>query len=84
MTKPFVFVGNEMIMNFSTSARGRIAVYLYLDGDPRPSLASCWMFGDRVDSPATFPKGKLAAFAGKPVRLEFVMSDADLYSFRFR
>jgi hypothetical protein len=42
------------------------------------------MFGDRVDSPVTFPKGKLAAFAGKPVRLEFVMSDADLYSFRFK
>ena len=84
VTKPFIFSGNEMIMNFSTSARGRIAVYLYLDGAKNPSLASCWMFGDRVDSPVTFPKGKLAAFAGKPVRLEFVMSDADLYSFRFR
>lgn len=84
VTKSFVFSGNEMIMNFSTSARGRIAAYLYLDGAKKPSLASCWMFGDRVDSPVTFPKGKLAAFAGKPVRLEFVMSDADLYSFRFR
>ena len=84
VTKSFVFSGSEMIMNFSTSARGRIAAYLYLDGAKKPSLASCWMFGDRVDSPVTFPKGKLAAFAGKPVRLEFVMSDADLYSFRFR
>jgi hypothetical protein len=42
------------------------------------------MFGDRVDSLVTFPKGKLAAFAGTSVRLEFVMSDADLYSFRFK
>lgn len=41
------------------------------------------IFGDRIDSPATFPKEKLSAFAGKPVRLEFVMPDADLYSFRF-
>ena len=84
VTKTFTFTGDEMIMNFSTSARGRIAAYLYLEGAGKPSLSTTWMFGDRVDSPATFPKGKLAAFAGKPVRLEFVMSDADLYSFRFR
>lgn len=84
VTKDFVFSGDEMIMNFSTSARGRIAVYLYLEGAAKPSLSTTWMFGDRVDSPVTFPKGKLSAFAGKPVRLEFVMSDADLYSFRFR
>ncbi len=82
-TKTFTFVGDEMLVNFSTSARGRMAAYLYLDGAEKPSLSTTWMFGDRVDSPATFPKGKLSAFAGKPVRLEFVMSDADLYSFRF-
>jgi hypothetical protein len=84
VTKDLVFSGNEMLINFSSSARGRIAVYLYHAGQTKPSLVSCWMFGDRVDSPVTFPKGKLAAFAGKPVRLEFVMSDADLYSFRFK
>ena len=84
VTKPFIFSGREMVINFSTSGRGRIVAYLYLDGAEKPSLASTWMFGDRVDSPVTFPKGRLAAFAGKPVRLEFVMSDADLYSFRFR
>ena len=84
VTKPFIFSGREMVMNFSTSGRGRIAAYLYLDGAEKPSLASTWMFGDRVDSPVTFPKGRLAAFAGKTVRLEFVMSDADLYSFRFK
>lgn len=84
VTKDLVFSGDEMLINFSTSGRGRIAVYLYLAGQTKPSLDSCWMFGDRVDSPVTFPKGKLAAFAGKSVRLEFVMSDADLYSFRFK
>lgn len=84
VTKDLVFSGNEMLINFSSSARGRIAVYLYHAGQTKPSLVSCWMFGDRVDSPVTFPKGKLAAFAGKPVRLEFVMSDADLYSFQFK
>jgi len=83
VTKDFVFSGDELLLNFSTSARGRIAAYLYPAGEDRLLLSSTWMFGDRVDSPATFPKGKLSAFAGKPVRLEFVMSDADLYSFRF-
>ena len=84
VTKDFVFSGDEMIMNFSTSARGRIAAYLYQAETQKLLLSTTWMFGDRVDSPATFPKGKLSALAGKTVRLEFVMSDADLYSFRFR
>jgi len=84
VTRDFVFSGKEMLVNFSTSARGRIAAYLYLAGRKTESLSSTWMFGDRVDTPVTFPADKLAPFAGKPVRLEFAMIDADLYSFRFR
>lgn len=83
VTKELVFSGKEMLVNFATSARGMMRIFLHAKGLKEP-LATCWMFGDQVDRPASFPKGQLAKWAGKPVTLEFVMSDADLYSFRFR
>ena len=42
------------------------------------------IFGDKVDRIVDFKDGDLAAFAGKPVTLEFDMSDADIYSFWFK
>jgi hypothetical protein len=30
------------------------------------------------------PPADLAALAGKPVRLRFILADADVFSFRFR
>ena len=43
------------------------------------------IFGDTLARPVTW-KGNpdVGPLAGKPVRLRFVMSDADLYSLRFR
>ncbi len=46
------------------------------------SIRSVELFGDKVDRPVDFA-GNVADFAGKPVVVEFEMSDADLYSFRF-
>ena len=37
-----------------------------------------------VDAPVPFADGGLAAFEGRTAVLTFEMSDADLYSFRFR
>ena len=81
VTKPFVFTGKGLEINFSTSARGY--VYVTLRDAKGAELKSGEMFGDKVDRPVDF-EGDLAAFAGRPVTLEFRMSDADLYSFRFR
>jgi len=40
---------------------------------------------NKVDRPVDFASGSKAMdFAGRPVVVEFDMSDADLYSFRFR
>jgi hypothetical protein len=43
------------------------------------------IIGDHIARVVTWKFGSsVAALAGKPVRLRFVMKDADLYSIRFR
>ena len=83
VTKPLVFSGSEMLVNFSTSARGRMFVTIR-DMSSR-CLKSVELFGDKVDRVVDFSGGgKVSDFAGQPVTIEFDMSDADLYSFRFK
>ena len=82
VTKPLVFVGDEMLVNFSTSARGRM--FVTLRDEAGKSIRSVELFGDKVDRPVDFADdGKVSGFAGRPVVVEFEMFDADLYSFRF-
>lgn len=81
VTKPIVFQGGEMRLNFSTSARGRVRVALR--GDGGRTLESVELFGDQVDRPVPFEGGDAAQLAGRPVVIEFDFFDADLYSFRF-
>ena len=48
-------------------------------------LRSVDFFGDKVDRIVDFENGdNVADLAGMPVKVEFAMFDADLYSFRFR
>ena len=51
-------------------------------GRPIPGYDSGVHFGDDTDREVAF-EAPLAALAGKPVRMEIAMKDADLYSFRF-
>jgi hypothetical protein len=90
VTKPVVFAGGQLAINVSTSAVGGVRVEL-LDaegGKPVPGfgLADCpEIVGDDVDRVVTWTgKGELSKLAGKPVRLRFVMKDADLYAIQFR
>ena len=57
------------------------------DGKPIEgySLADCLeMIGDRIDHTVNWKKGSdVNPLTGKPVRLQFVMKDADLYSMQF-
>jgi hypothetical protein len=87
-TKPLAFEGSRLLLNVSTSAAGSLRVEIQdPDGTPRPgfSLADCdELFGDALDREATW-KGSadVGSLAGKPVRLRFVLHDADLYALRF-
>ena len=88
LTRPLVFSGNTLEINFSTSAAGSIEVEIQdPSGRPLPGFSledSYEMFGDQLDRPVEWRSGKrLGSLAGRPVRLRFVMRDADLYSVRF-
>ena len=89
VTKPFIFGGNELTLNFATSAAGTVRVEIQGEnGQPLPgfTLADCdELFGDSLDRTVTWKdKSDLSQYAGKPVRLRFVLSDADIYSMQFR
>ncbi len=88
VTKPFVFRGKTLSLNFATSAAGNLRIEIDdLTSGPLPgfSRAECdEIFGDSLDRSVTW-KGSadLSRLAGRPVRLRVVMSDADLFSFQF-
>ena len=89
ITKPLQFAGQELEVNLSTSAAGFLRVeMLSPEGTPLPgfTLADCpEMIGDQIERVVRWKNGSnVGVLAGKPVRLRFVLKDADLYSFRFR
>ena len=89
VTRPIKFQGKELVMNFSTSAAGSVRVEIQTaDGKQIQgcALEDCpEIFGDEIERVVTFKGGSdVGQQAGKPIRLRFVLKDADLYSFRFQ
>jgi hypothetical protein len=89
VTKPIIFKGNKLSINYATSAPGSIRAGIVADGTgwPAPGFSAedCdVIYGNELEKTITW-KGSsdLSKFNGKPIRLKFVMKDADLYSFRF-
>lgn len=88
LTKPFKFQGDQLSLNFSSSAAGGLRVEVQdADGLPIPgfTLKDCEeVFGDSIDRTVFWKGGsELSKHAGQPVRLRFRLKDADLYSFQF-
>lgn len=86
VTKPITFTGNRLLLNISTSAGAPARVELQ-SPDGRAiegfTLDDCTeILGDDLAFPVRW-KGDLASLAGTPVRVRFVLRDADLYSYRF-
>jgi hypothetical protein len=97
VTKPVIFATQDgdtagdvkLRINFATSAVGSLKCELQDEaGKPIPgfTLDECdEAYGDDVDRAVTWKgNGNLAALAGKPVRLRFVLRDADLFAIQFR
>lgn len=90
ITRPLIFAGRELALNFSASAAGGVQVELLRDQMNTPvdgfRLEDCVeLLGDDLERVARWKNDPdLGALAGAPVRLRFVLRDADLYSFRFR
>jgi hypothetical protein len=89
VTKPLVFRGKELAINYATSAAGGVRVQIEdAAGQPLPgfALAECdEIIGDEIERVVSW-KGanNVGGLAGKPVRLRFALKDADLYSIRFK
>jgi hypothetical protein len=95
VTRPLTFTGNNLVLNYATSAAGSIRVEIQdARGHPIPGFAleeSPLLWGDRIDAPVVWSRASsrtdrdpLKRLAGMPVRLRFVLKDADLFSLRFR
>ena len=88
LTKPMVYDGNSLRINYSTSSAGFIKIEIQdEDGNAIEgfSLDDCpEIFGDRISGLVTWASGHSPSeLSGTTVRLRIVMKDADLYSFKF-
>jgi len=88
VTKPLTFDGSSLSLNFATSAAGEIRVEAQdAQGKPIPGFTlreSEPIIGNEIDRAAAWKSGEsIGTLASKPIRLRFVMRDADLYSLRF-
>ena len=88
-TRPLKFQGKHLVINFATSAVGSVRVEIQnaagktIDGY---ALADCpEIYGDAIEQVVRWEGGSdVGKLAGKPIRLRFVLKDADLYGLRFR
>ncbi len=88
VTRPIVFSGKHLSINFSTSAAGGVRIgFEDLDGKPIPGFTmgdGILLIGNEIDRQVHWKSGSdLSALAGKPVRMRISMKDADVYSFQF-
>ena len=88
ITKPFIFSGRRLTINYSTSAAGGLRVEMQTaDGKPIEGFAldDCpEIIGDRIEHTVSWKSGSdVGKLAGQTVRLRFELKDADLYSLQF-
>lgn len=89
VTKPFTFAGRELEINYRTGAPGFVRVEIQdAAGKPIPgyTLDDCpEIIGDENARIVAWKQGKdVGRLAGQPVRLRFMMKDADLFAMRFK
>lgn len=88
-TLPLKFTGKELVLNYSTSAGGNVKVEIQnADGQAVPNfaLADCQgLVGDSIEQAMSWKGGAdVSSLAGKPVRLRFVMQEADVFALQFK
>lgn len=87
LTRPLVFAGGMLRLNFATSAAGWLRLELCDEaGEPLPGFGFEQfepIFGDATDEAVGWRDAEVATLVGRPVRLRVALFDADLYAFRF-
>ncbi len=88
LTPTIRFNGSRLLLNIATSAAGSIRVEIqHPDGRPIEGFNvsdSEILWGDTIEHVVCWNENPdIGRLSGQPVRLRFVMADADLYSLRF-
>ncbi|WP_209329695.1 hypothetical protein [Lunatimonas salinarum] len=88
LTKPFIFDGNVLQLNYSTSAAGEILVeILDENGNKIPGFSKeeCRpVIGNEISRTVYWNNSNdVSELSGKPVRMRVYLKDADLFSFKF-
>ena len=88
VTKPLVFEGSELRLNFVASDRGDVRVELQdangvvIEGF---AVSDCVpLRGDSIDEVVTWRGRDVSTLAGTAVRVRFEVKNSDVYSFRFK
>ena len=89
ITRPLIFSGGRLVVNYATDAIGWIRFELCMpDGTPIDGFTladSEALFGNEIAHTVAWGDGtELTELAGQPVRLRVRMENADLYSIRFQ
>ncbi len=84
VTKVFTFDGDNLYINFSTSAAGYIRIIIEDEkGSAIEGYDSGDLFGDSVDRIVDFEKS-VSNLKGKNIKMRIELCDADIFSFQFR
>jgi len=88
-TKPLTFSGSKLLLNFATSAAGDIRVEIQdAEGHPLPGFSlddANELIGNEIERAYSWKASDdVSSLSGKPIRLRFVLRDADLFSFHFQ
>lgn len=88
ITKPFLFKGKQLEINYSTSAAGYVRIeILDAKGKPVPGYTfndSQEIIGNEISRIVSWNgNSDVSSLQGKPVRLKIYLKDADLYSLKF-
>lgn len=85
VTKPLTFAGSKLSLNIASQGPTRVELQ---DAGGKPlagfALDDCAaIVGDQIEHTVAWKGGSLSPLAGQPVRLRFVLREADLYSLQF-
>src|SRR5204863_6734790 len=88
LTTPLTFTGKQLHLNFATSAAGGIHIEIQdVAGKPLNGFSlndSRELIGNEIERHASWKGGDdVSAMSGKPIRLRFILKDADLYAIKF-
>lgn len=88
LTRPLIFTGSKLLVNYATSAVGSLRFSLCDEaGETIEGFGfgkSELLYGNEIEHEVTWRDAPdMSALAGRPVRLRVQLKDADLYSIRF-